>query len=367
MVFAACAATVAGGEVGQTDMAGWKLSLPGWKYEFPRDHGNHPGFKTEWWYFTGNLKAGDGREFGYQLTFFRQGIRPLDQRTPTASRFVVNDVPFVHFAISDLDSGKFYHSQLLNRGAFGEAGFADGERLAWVEGCEVRLRGDGGFDLVGQADGFALNLRLSQAKPPIFHGADGVSQKAEGVGRASHYYSLTRLESEGTVTLGNETVGVSGLSWFDHEWATNQLSSGQTGWDWFSLQFRDGSELMIFQIRTADGGRDPYSSGTFIDSDGTVTAVKNSDFSLDPGRIWRSDRTGAEYPLEWTLVVPSLELELTIDARMDAQELVLDPISYWEGSVQATGSRRGKPVAGTGYLEMTGYAGPIVGMQANTD
>jgi predicted secreted hydrolase len=338
----------------------WALALPGWRYEFPRDHFAHPDFKTEWWYFTGNLTARDGREFGFQLTFFRQGV----QRGTAATRFAVDDIKLAHFAVTDIGSGRFRFAQKVSRGSFGDAGFSDGNRIAWIEDWNVRLTGPGRFRLEARDADFALALDLASAKIPVFHGEDGVSQKSAGDGRASHYYSYTRLAAEGIVTLDGREIPVTGWSWFDQEWATNQLTENQTGWDWLSLQFDDNTELMLFQIRLRDGGRDPFSHGTWIDADGNATPVKNEDFELVPGRTWRSEETGGDYPLEWKLRIPKLDLELEVSAAMDAQELVLRPISYWEGSVRARGARLGEALRGRGYLEMTGYAGGLIGLQA---
>jgi predicted secreted hydrolase len=339
----------------------WALALPGWKYEFPRDHFAHPDFKTEWWYFTGNLTAEDGREFGFQLTFFRQGTRRGED---AVTRFAVDDIKLAHFAVTDIGEGKFHYAQKVSRGAFGEAGFSDGERIAWIDDWSLRLSGPGKFRLEAKAAEFALALDLRSTKEPVFHGENGVSQKSAGDGRASHYYSLARLAAEGTLTLGGRKIPVKGWSWFDQEWATNQLTENQTGWDWLSLQFEDNTELMLFQIRLKDGGRDPFSHGTWIDAEGNATPVKNEDFELVPGRIWTSSDTGGDYPVEWKLRIPKLGLELEVSAAMDAQELVLRPISYWEGSVRARGRRGSQEVLGRGYLEMTGYAGGLVGLQA---
>lgn len=339
----------------------WSVARPGWTYQFPRDHHAHRDFKTEWWYFTGNLAAGDGREFGYQLTFFRQGVRRGD---PAETNFAVEDIKLAHFAISEVSAGKFHFAQRLSRGAFGEAGFSDGNRIAWIKDWELRRSGEGGFVLQAKDDEFALQLKLTARKAPVFHGADGVSQKAEGEGRASHYYSFTRLESEGTLRLGEEEVAVRGWSWFDQEWATNQLGENQTGWDWLSLQFADNTELMLFQIRLAEGGRDRHSHGTWIDAEGRTTPIENADFELVPGRTWRSPETGGVYPVTWTLRVAKLALDLEVTAALPDQELVLNPIAYWEGSVRALGTRGDRPVTGRGYLEMTGYAGGLVGLQA---
>ena len=339
----------------------WASALPGWQYEFPRDHFAHPDFKTEWWYFTGNLTGEDGQEFGFQLTFFRQGVRRGEK---AGTRFAVDDIKLAHFAVTDIGGGKFRYAQKVSRGSFGEAGFSDGDRVAWIDDWTLRLTGPGKFRLEARDADFALALDLSSAKEAVFHGENGVSQKSEGEGRASHYYSFTRLAAEGTLTLGGREIPVTGWSWFDQEWATNQLTEDQTGWDWLSLQFEDNTELMLFQIRLKNGGRDPFSHGTWIDAQGNATPVKNGDFELVPGRIWRSKRSGGAYPVDWKLRIPKLDLELEVSAAVDGQELVLQPISYWEGSVRARGRRGGGDVRGRGYLEMTGYAGGLVGLQA---
>lgn len=339
----------------------WALSLPGWVYEFPRDHFAHRDFKTEWWYFTGNLNAEDGQELGFQLTFFRQGVRRGED---AETRFAVDDIKLAHFAVTDIGGKVFRFGQKVSRGSFGEAGFSDGDRMAWIDDWTLRLVGPGRFRLEARDKDFGLALDLTATKEPVFHGENGVSRKAPGDGRASHYYSFTRLMAEGTVTLSGRELAVKGWSWFDQEWATNQLTEDQTGWDWLSLQFEDNTELMLFQIRLKDGGRDPFSHGTWIDAGGKTVAVKNEDFELWPGRTWRSGETGGEYPVEWKLRIPKLGLELDLGAALDAQELFLRPIAYWEGSVRARGVRDGQAVRGRGYLEMTGYAGGLVGLQA---
>lgn len=345
----------------QAAAEGWALALPGWQYEFPRDHHAHPDFKTEWWYLTGNLTGDDGRDYGYQLTFFRQGVQ---RQAEVETRFAVGEIKLAHFALTEISGRRFHYAQKVSRGAFGEAGFGQGDRVAWIDDWELRLREGGGFILQARDDAFALELSLIPRKPPIFHGADGVSQKSAGEGRASHYYSLTRLEASGQLVLNGRPVAVQGWSWFDQEWATNQLTEEQTGWDWLSLQFEDGTDLMLFQIRLKEGGRDPFSHGTWIDAQGVGTAVQNEDFELWPGRIWRSKDTGGDYPVEWTVRIPKLDLEITLEAALDEQELVLRPISYWEGSVRAVGTRGGQAVRARGYLEMTGYGGGLVGLQA---
>jgi predicted secreted hydrolase len=343
--------------------AQWRAAEPGWNYEFPRDHGNHPDFKTEWWYFTGNLQAADGREFGYQLTFFRQGIDGSGRDVIPLSRFVTRHVKFAHFTVSDRTARTFRCFQKLSRGAYGEAGFSDGTRLAWIDAWQCEWV-DGAFLVQASDGGVCLRLRLVPEKPPVFHGADGISPKGTEPGQASHYYSFTRLRSEGTLQIGEETWDVTGLSWFDHEWATNQLGADQVGWDWFSLQFEDGSDLMLFQLRSKEGGRGAYSSGTWIDPDGTAHALKAGDFSLEAGTVWTSPSTGGTYPVQWKIRLPGRDVELAVAAVFPEQELVFQPVTYWEGAIRATGRRGDTPLHASGYLEMTGYAGPVRGMQA---
>ena len=338
--------------------ADWRVALPGWDYQFPSDHGSHPGFKTEWWYFTGNLRAKGGEELGYQLTFFRQGVTEPSQPLPT-SRFIQRDVKFAHFAVSDISRKKFHHFQKLSRGAFGDAGFDDGARIAWIENWSCERTGLHDFHLKAEQDGISVDLKLVSPTDPVIHGREGVSQKAAGEGRASHYYSLTRMKTSGTVGIDGVEYPVEGLTWFDHEWATNQLASHQSGWDWFSLQFEEGGELMLFQIRTKDGGRDEFSSGTFVDASGVAQKIELSDFELEPIEWWTSAESKGRYPVAWKIRIPKQGLDLIVKARFPKQELASAPFAYWEGTVSVEGSRRGR-----GYLEMTGYAGRIVGMQA---
>jgi predicted secreted hydrolase len=354
VLFFACMATA---------FAEWRTALPGWNYRFPADHGAHPDFKTEWWYFTGNLESEDGQDFGYQLTFFRQGVIEPGSQVP-ASNFLQRDMKFAHFAVSAIGAKKFHHFQKISRGAFGTAGFEDGERLAWIDNWRCARIGPHDFRLRAEDGEVSIDLTLRSQREPVIHGRNGVSQKSEGAGRASHYYSLTRLKTTGTIQIGKSTHTVSGLTWFDHEWATNQLASHQTGWDWFSLQFDNGAELMIFQIRTKDGARDQFSSGTWISSDGSTRKIDLADFTLEPVEWWTSPKTKGRYPVAWKISIPSLKLSLTSRARFSEQELAAEPFSYWEGAIAAEGQLANSPIQGKGYLEMTGYAGGIVGMQA---
>ena len=347
--------------VSAIEAADWRTALPGWQYEFPRDHRIHREFKTEWWYFTGHLADEGGHRFGYQLTFFRQGLRPSGGAAAT-SRFVVDDLKFAHFAVSDITAQRFHFDQKIGRGAFGEAGFGADGRLAWIEDWALELQPDGTFALRAKGANTALDLHLASKKPWVIHGENGVSQKAEGEGRASHYFSGTRMATDGVLVIGGKTLRVSGESWLDREWATNQLTPAQVGWNWFSLQLDDGSELMLYQMRLRGGGLDPHSSATFIARDGTTQHLRRDDYQLTPLREWASPQTGGRYPIAWQLTVPKLALQLRIDTPLAAQELVLQPIAYWEGVIDLTGKRAGVAVRGHGYMELTGYAGALVGL-----
>ncbi len=345
----------------------WNRAEPGWKFEWPRDHAAHPDFKTEWWYFTGNLRAADGRRFGYQVTFFRQGIRGPGAREVARSRFVVNDLKFGHFTITDVKAGEFHFSQQLMRGAFGEAGFGDlqkKERLAWLGDWSLALEDDGAMQLRASDGARALELHLESTKPWTLHGDAGLSTKADVPGHASQYYSGTRMRSRGTLQMAGQQIPVEGESWFDHEWATNQLAPGQSGWDWFSVQLDDGTELMIYRLRKKDGSVDGASSGSFIAKDSSVRHLRLDELRMTPVKFWQSTKTRAKYPIGWRVEVPTLAIDLEITTPVESQELALTPVAYWEGMIDVRGKREGRALNGHGYLELTGYAGDVVGLSA---
>ena len=342
----------------------WELALPGYRYEFPRDHFNHPGYQTEWWYYTGNLRAGDGRRFGLELTFFRQGIaRPVESLSP----WDVSDLYLAHSALSDLDGRHFYHAERLNRAGPGLAGADLGSRRIWNGNWEVRFDpapagAQPSQQLQAISDEFSLRLALHSEKPPVTHGVGGVSQKAPGRGQASHYISYTRLEASGTLELGGRRFDVSGLAWMDHEFFTHQLTSDQTGWNWISVQLANGEELMLYRLRRRDAALDPFSAGTFVDARGVTRHLTAADFYFDPGVTWTSQETAAQYPLHWTIRVPVLGLDLDVRTPLNTQELVSQHPNwptYWEGAITIEGVEHARPVTGVGYLEMTGYDRPV--------
>ncbi|MBV8377084.1 MAG: carotenoid 1,2-hydratase [Verrucomicrobia bacterium] len=343
---------------------GWAVALPGYQITLPQDHFPHYQFRTEWWYFTGNVSTADGRPFGYQLTFFRHGYRPPGVEPPVTSRFVMNEVKFAHFAVTDISAGKFHFDGRVSRGAFGEAGFADGNRLAWIDNWELGYNNNN-FNLMAAAQDYAIELELMPERPAVRQGADGLSQKAAGEGHASYYYSITRLKTSGTIKIGSASYKVEGSSWFDREWATNQLTPEQSGWNWFAIQLSDGSDLMLYQMRLKNGGIDSHSDGKWIAPDGASSGLSADDFHLVPEKYWTSPANKASYPVEWKLTIPKLSLDLQISPALENQELNLSVV-YWEGSVRFKGRRAGKAVDGVGYMELTGYQGKAPGLAGST-
>ncbi len=332
----------------------YRLALPGHRYEFPRDHFDHPEFRTEWWYYTGNVEAASGRPFGYELTFFRQAI---SRSEADAHTWGVQDVFLAHLALSDLEPGRFHHIERLNRRGPGIAGVSLAERRIWNGNWEVRWQ-DPDQRLRAIADEFQFEFTLTPAKPPVTHGVGGVSQKGERPGDASHYISFSRLLTMGRITVGGRTHEVRGTSWMDHEYFSHTLGGDLEGWDWFSLQFDNQTELMLYRLRRKDGKWNPYSSATFVDSAGRARHLRADEFRMSPGRRWKSPATGANYPLEWTIEADSLDLRLTTRAAMDNQELVSShrySPSYWEGAIRVSGMAGTQSLTGRGYLEMTGY------------
>jgi predicted secreted hydrolase len=338
--------------------AEFRLARPGYEYRFPRDHFAHPEFQTEWWYFTGNLSASSGRRFGFELTFFRHAVTP---EPTSASPWSVRDLWMAHAALSDIEKGRFLWRERINRTGPGLAG-ADAEAACvWNGNWQACWTGEA-IALEAVTEAFALRLRLAPRKPPVIHGRDGVSRKGAGEGRASHYISLTRLDATGSLDYAGERFELAGTAWMDHEFFTNQLEPEQTGWDWFSIQLDNGMDLMLVQIRRAGGAVDPFSHGTVVEASGGTRHLEAGDFHLEPLETWRSPATGARYPIRWRILVPSLALELEATTPLASQELAgskaLLP-AYWEGAMDYRGRLNGRPVAGRGYLEMTGYDRPV--------
>ena len=344
----------------------WQTALPGYRYEFPRDHFNHPDYQTEWWYYTGNLRAQDGHRYGFELTFFREGVHLASKaKGSEAAVWLPDQIYLAHLALSDIDSGAFYHTERLNRAGPGLAGASLQQERIWNGNWQVRWSGLPGAlqQLQAVCDHFTLKLTLTPAKPAVINGKDGVSQKGPEPGEASHYISFTRLQATGTLERNSGGSAVQGLAWMDHEYFTEQLDRQLAGWDWFAIQLDNNEELMLYRLRTKSGERDPYSSGTFVDAAGKAHFLDISHFVLTPGDSWHSDRSGARYPIAWRISIPSLQLDLSEETALKDQELYsgnsISP-SYWEGAVTYQGRMQGRDVHGIGYLEMTGYGQPLV-------
>jgi len=334
--------------------------LPGYGFEFPRDHFAHPSFDSEWWYYTGNVSTASGRHFGFELTFFRRA-RTLEIREPSA--WDLDQVWLAHFTITDTREERFVVDERINRSGPGIAGADPEKRRIWNGNWSVEWR-PGDEDrptqvLTAMNREAALRLTLVPRKPAVAHGRDGVSRKVAGDPRAvSHYLSFTRLEAAGTVSIGGDEFAATGLAWMDHEFFSDYPLEDKVGWDWMSIQLDDGADLMLFGLRDAEGGYGSDTTGTLVDAEGGARRIEFGGVTLHPGRRWRSPATGAEYPVEWRVEVPDLDLRLDVRPRIDGQEVHTEggllPV-YWEGAVVVSGERQGRPVAGAGYLEMTGY------------
>ncbi|HEU4685754.1 MAG TPA: lipocalin-like domain-containing protein [Nitrospira sp.] len=338
------------------------IAREGYRYDFPRDHGAHEGFRTEWWYYTGHLSTKDGRRLGYQLTFFRRGFAPADVQT-LPSRWSVTQLYLAHFAVSDLSKGQFHYAEKVSRAGLGKAG-ADAARLdVWIDDWSARAPADSARHSLRANDGtIAIALDLRPEKPPVAHGLRGVSLKGTAPGQASHYYSLTRLTTSGSVSIGAESLEVAGTSWMDHEFGSADLGEDLLGWDWFSVQLEDKTELMLYRLRRRDGTTSPVSSGTFVDRDGRAHHLSLDTFTLDPVTYWTSPTSHARYPQRWRLTVPSRELSLEIAPLLAEQELSTGrstQVTYWEGAIAVSGTEKGRSIKGEGYMELTGYAEPF--------
>lgn len=338
----------------------FRPATAGYRYEFPKDHGSHPAYRTEWWYYTGHLQAKNGRPFGFELTFFRRAIPPDEVKTQP-SQWSVSHLYLAHFAVTDIAGQRFHFSEKLSRAALGKAGADESRLRVWIDDwrAEAPVDPTGSHTLFARDGALALDLTLQPTKPMAIHGPDGISRKGAGTGQASHYYSFTRLATTGRLTIGNEQFDVTGTSWMDHEFGSADLGKDLVGWDWFSIQLTDNSELMLYRLRRSDGSSDPASSGTVVSSDGQTRHLSVADIRIEATGTWTSPESRAVYPNKWRLAIPSLELALDIVPLLADQELRTSrsaQVTYWEGAVAVAGTKQGRPVKGQGYVELTGYA-----------
>ncbi len=332
----------------------FSFASPEYRLSFPKDHAAHNDFRTEWWYYTGHLHSGE-RRFGYELTFFRTALT-IEEADATRKQ-----IYFAHFAITDESNKKFYHTEKQSRGNFGDAGASEQYYKTFIGNWSAQDLGR--YQLIqAETDSFSLALILEPIKPPVLQGENGYSRKGRDPKNASMYYSYTRLKSTGALTLNGTRYTVEGESWKDHEFGTSQLDENVAGWDWFSIQLSDTTELMLYNLRLTDGTNSPFSSGTFVHKNGTSEKLSASDFKIEVLARYTSKKSSAEYPIKWTLSVPKFSLVLTVEATAQDQELLTEEstrITYWEGSTRVSGTKAGAAISGNGYTELTGYAKKI--------
>jgi predicted secreted hydrolase len=346
-------------------------------FVFPEDHGPHPDYRTEWWYVTGSLEGEEGQLLGYQFTLFRSAIAP--RARDSRSAWGTNQIYLGHVAVTDVATGEHIHSERFARGAGGLAGARPEPFRVWLEGWELAsdaypswgsgapppvegnldpAHPDAIFPLrLRAADvDLELDLRLAPGKGMVLQGDRGYSRKGAQPGNASFYYSYPRMPTTGTLRAGERTYRVTGSSWMDREWSTSALEAGQTGWDWFALQLDSGSELMIYQLRGADGLADPLSKGILVRPDGATRLLASGDWTLEVLDEWTSPVDGSLYPAGWRVRIPFEGLDFEVVPLVEDQEMNVI-IRYWEGAVSISGREGNRPLSGRGYVELTGYAG----------
>ena len=332
-------------------------------WQFPQDFGSHEGYQTEWWYYTGNLQTAEGRPFGFQLTFFRQAISPQTQAIASlrngianSSHWRGNQIYSAHFTLSDIAEKQFYPYERFSRGRINLAGAETDPYHVWLEDWSAIETAPNQVRLQAKSDQTAIDLTVTQTRPPVLQGDSGYSVKGLEPGNASYYYSLVQQPTAGTVTIGNQTYEVTGITWKDHEYSTSALTAGTVGWDWFSMQFENGAALMLYLLRHDDGSIESTSAGKFILPDGTTETIAKDDWNIRVLDTWKSSSSKATYPAKWAIDLPKLDLSLTAQALMPNQELNTATATYWEGAVGFEGSWQDQPLRGQGYVELTGYA-----------
>jgi len=329
-------------------------------FAFPADHGSHPDYRTEWWYYTGNLETTEGRHFGFQLTFFRTALAP--RPVPRRSAWGATQVYTAHLALTDVAGRRFRAFERASREAIGLAGATGVPFRVWLDDWAAEGAGPAALPMRLRATqgGVALDLSLGGGKAPVLQGERGLSRKGAEPGNASYYYSLTRMPVTGTIGVGDQVLAVRGLAWMDREWSTSALGPDQVGWDWFALQLGDGRELMSYRLRRTDGTVDPMSQGTLVRVDGSSRSLPAEMVAIEVLGHWTSPRGGTRYPSRWRVRVPEEGIDVEVVPYLADQELDL-AVRYWEGAVRVHGAGDGSTAAGAGYVELVGYAGSARG------
>lgn len=334
--------------------SGFELVMGPRRFEFPADHGPHPEYALEWWYYTGNLETSEGRRFGYELTFFRRGVGTGG--AARSSEWATEQIYFAHFALTDVANDEFYTFERFSRDALGLAGASAAPFRVWIEDWSVS-GADGGvlpMRLEASDENVSIDLVLNSEKSIVLNGDGGYARKGSGPGEASYYYSMTRMPTTGMVSVEGRSHSVSGLSWLDREWSSAQLSEEHVGWDWFALQLSDGRDIMYYQLRPRDGVGNGFDLGTLVAADGSYSPLGAADVSIQVLDHWENP-LGGTYPSRWRFRIPSEGLDIEVVPYMSDQELDT-VVRYWEGAVRIEGTANGNPVEGSGYVELTGYA-----------
>ncbi len=341
----------------ETDDTGFARADTVRNFSFPADHGPHPDFQSEWWYFTGNVTNERDERFGFQFTIFRNALTP--EPAERISSWATSQIYMAHFALTDVKADQFYFFERFSRGALNLAGAKTQPFRVWLGNWSAVAAGTDIIDstttitIQCEEKDVALSLVMRNAKPVVLQGESGLSQKGEGTGNASYYYSLTRLAARGEIKIEDTRHTVKGSAWLDREWSTSALGPNQSGWEWFSIQLNNGWDIMFYQIRQRDGSVDPFSHGTLVDPAGNYRTLLPKQVDLDVLDQWKSPR-GARYPSGWRFRIPAENIDLTISPHIKNQELDVT-IRYWEGAVKIDGLFSDSPVEGSGYVELTGY------------
>lgn len=351
--------------MGGSNLEGYKRATGPRTFVFPEDHGPHPGYKTEWWYYTGNLFTKEGRQFGYQFTIFRNQLNPPQGDTDSLAYgkyWDTNQLYLGHFAISDVQNENHVFEERYSRGAAGLAGAQLDPYRIWVEDWEIiRIDNDGASDksfpvhiTAAMEDGSSIDLNVTPLKPLVLQGEQGYDRKGEEPGNASYYLAFTRMQTDGLITIDGEEFEVSGLSWMDHEWSTSALDEGQEGWDWFSIQLSNGFDLMYYQLRNNDGSVSTFTTGSLISPEGKKTTINPSDVKLNVQDRWESPHSKSVYPSSWKMEIPKFDLTLNMSPLFPDQEMDVS-VRYYEGTLSVSGAMNGEQITGNGFIEMTGY------------
>ena len=358
--------TFAGHKVFAKDKEGFLKVTSPCDLEFPRDHGPHPGYRTEWWYYTGNLVAASKKKYGFQLTFFRSQISPPGERQKwpqPASAWRTQQIYLAHSAISNITEKKHLKAERVSRGALNMAGAnqVDGATIIFLNNWSAQIEPDRHL-LIMQSDLFSYELELIPEKPVVRHGIDGYSRKGSTADQATCYYSFTRLNTKGKLSIGENEFAVRGLAWMDHEYGTDIFDSELKGWDWFSLQLSDHTEVMVAIGGTDKGGLANASNATVVGKNGQSQHIRRDEFLMTVRDTWTSPHTKAVYPAGWQLQIFPSSIDLSIKPNLADQEMLTSRITgeiYWEGSVSVKGTKEGQEITGHGYVELTGYARPF--------